>query len=272
MNIDFVIKEVYMRLAAAKIENAAMEAKWLSLETAGLSPCNLSDTLISAECFDEILKRTTRRINHEPLQYILESAPFRNLDLFVSPAVLIPRPETELLAQWVIDNLPVNGKFLDLGTGSGAIALAVAQERPDADVTAVDCSSDALQVAKINMSKYNLRLRLVLSDLFENLKDECFDLIGANLPYVSCNEYLDLSPEVKEYEPRLALTADNDGLALISRTIDGLKSHLTSDGAVIFELSPTQSLTVSSTLVQRGFNAEIRKDYTGRERFVCGRL
>ena len=159
-------------------------------------------------------------------------------------------------------------RVLDLGTGSGAIALSCAFERPDLAVTAADISSEALETARKNARRCGAEVRFVQSDLFSALEGEVFDLIGANLPYVTDEEYETLSPEVRDHEPRLALTAPEEGLALIFKTAEALDTHLVSGGKAAFELSPFQAPRLKDLLEKLGYNARIACDLTGRDRFV----
>ena len=257
MEKSSIIIGITEKLLAGGVVNAAQEARWLVEETS------------SAE---ELCSRVERRIAGEPLQYILGNAQFRYLTLDVDERVLIPRPETELLVDYVLKKLPPNGKLLDLGCGSGAIALSAAYEREDISVTAVDLSTDALAVARKNAEKNNLsqRVDFVHSDLFSALGSRKFDVIAANLPYVTEDEYPQLDPEVRDYEPQMALIAPDNGLELILRTIKSLPEYLTSRGAVIFELSPPQAEIVRSALIRQNFRAEIIYDLCRRERFVAG--
>ena len=247
-------KDIEKILKDAGISNFRQEARWICAES------------VSPE------SAARQRASGEPLQYVLGNAPFRELTLDVDRRVLIPRPETESLVDWVLRHLPENGKLLDLGCGSGAIALSVAYERRDADVTAVDLSPDALDVARHNAQKYALdtRVKFFHSDLFSALPGVKFDLIAANLPYVTEEEYPDLDPEVRDFEPFMALVAPDAGMFLMLKTIYGLDEHLNLPGAVIFELSPPQAVPISEALTARGFNAEILPDLCGRNRFVCG--
>ena len=230
---------------------------------------------LTPELWAKGLEIIERRLQNEPWQYIFQRAYFRDLTLKVTPAVLIPRPETELLVDWCIDILPEGGKVLDLGTGSGAIALSIATERPDAEVTACDISADALSIAMENaQNAAPNRVRWVESDLFAALPGEKFDLIAANLPYVTESEHLELSPEVKLFEPKLALTSGEDGLDLIRKTIEQAADHLSPHGAIILEMSSTQTDTVAELFCDtlQYCAIEIIKDYTNRTRFVAARL
>ena len=225
---------------------------------------------------EDLNKLIQRRIaNCEPIQYITNKAYFRNLELYVAPGVLIPRPETEILVDWVLNKAKKydNVKVLDVGTGSGAIALSIAQERPQFSVTALDISNDALTIAKKNLDNLKLNnVNLISSNLLDNIGSQKFNIIAANLPYVTFEEYEMLPLDVKLHEPQLALTAPNNGLELLYKTADSLKEHLTSDGCAIFELSPHQAPIFATDLSQYGFKTKILKDLTNRDRFVIGEL
>ena len=270
-------RELIEKLTAAGIESAGVEADILISELAGLDRTELflrSDTEVPAEVERKIRELGRRRANREPLQYLLGYTWFMNIRLDVSPEVLIPRPETERLVEWVMEKLPEKGSVLDLGTGSGAIALALAFERSDAAVTGVDISADALALALRNAEKLHLpSVRFLESDLFAALHGESFDLIAANLPYVTDEEHETLEPEVRIHEPRLALTAPDAGFALIRRAADAAPKHLNPGGAIIFELSPAQVPRLAAQLARSGAFEEIASmpDYTRRERFVTAR-
>ncbi len=254
-NLTAKIAEI---LKNSSVSNYRREAQWLVEES-------------SSE--QAAWENALRRAAGEPLQYVLGTAPFRDLMLKSDPRALIPRPETETLAQWIIDRTPAGGKVLDLGTGSGAIALAVATERPDTMVTAADISPDALALAQENALLCGAEnVSFIRSDLFSALENHRFDTIGANLPYVTEDEYAGLSPEVRDFEPVLALTAPENGLLLIRRTIENISNHLNPGGGAIFELSPHQAPQTAAMLEQAGLTAEIVKDLCGRDRFVTGEL
>lgn len=243
-------------LRQGNIANFAQEARWIAAELTG----------------DAALAAARRRAAGEPLQYVLGTAPFRDLMLAVDRRVLIPRPETEELVGWVVRKLPEKGSLLDLGTGSGAIALATAQERPDATVTAVDLSADALSVAENNARRCDLadRVEWLKSDLFSALSGRRFDLVAANLPYVTEEEYPALDAEVRDYEPRMALVAGDAGLELILRAVRELPEYLNRPGGAIFELSPPQAARAAAAVEAAGLRADILRDLCGRDRFVTG--
>ena len=222
---------------------------------------------VAEEEIERFLSAIARRAAREPAQYIVGNAPFRELELEVTPAVLIPRPETEELVGLALSRLAAGAKVLDMGTGSGAIAIALKTERPDLDVTAADASPEALAVARRNAARYEARISFILSDLWEAFPGKRFDFLAANLPYVSDSEYFRCEKEIF-FEPRRALTAPEEGLALIKRCIAGLGEHLTPGGGAVFEVGATQARAVYALGEKAGFAASIRCDMAGKERFV----
>ncbi len=273
------VRDLFRRAAAelekAGVEAPAAEAGALVAELCAVSPAEspLSPRPVTAAVaakFETILRR---RLEHEPWQYIFGKAYFYDLELEVTPAVLIPRPETELLVDRVLELLPATGTLLDLGTGSGAIALAVAKHRPRAHVTGAELSPEALEVAGRNLARLGFdNVELVPSDLFSALEGRRFDVIAANLPYVPEEDRPLLAPEVARHEPATALFASEGGLAAILRALDAAAEHLVPGGHVIFELDPRQATRIARRLEERGFVPTIRRDLTGRERFVEGAL
>jgi len=274
MRCDQLLREISAVLRAAGIENAGNEARWLVCEICKLSVADiLSGRMITEDKAGEVREAAARRAGHEPLQYILGSAPFGELELLVTPDVLIPRPETEVLVDLVSADLPPNGKVLDLGCGSGAIALLLAYRRHDAVVTAVDKSCAALKIAVKNAERYSLQTRVKFfeSDLFSALDEaEKFDFIAANLPYVTFEEYAELDDEVRVYEPQMALTAADDGAELMLHAVKEAAHFLTADGRVIFEMSPHQTERIAAALKAENFKTEVIRDQFGKERFVYG--
>jgi release factor glutamine methyltransferase len=228
----------------------------------------------AARRFGEIVRRRLRR---EPVAYILGRRGFRHIELAVDRRVLIPRPETELLVELALELRP--RRVLDVGTGSGAIALAIADELPDCEVVATDTSSAALEVARANAERLGLaeRVRFHEGTL---PRDETFDLILANLPYVAEPEWWSLQPEVTEWEPREALLAGPDGLDAIRAflleceraysRIPGRRAFAPAVAAL--EVGEGQAETVGGLLCGAGFgDVETRRDLAGIQRLVVGR-
>lgn len=194
-----------------------------------------------------------RRLAHEPIQYIVGQQEFYGLNLRVTPAVLIPRPETELLVEAVLQRLShiLPLRIADVGTGSGAIAIAVAANLPQAEVTALDLSPAALEVARANVAAHALeaRVRLAESDLLAAVAhDDAFDAILSNPPYVPLSDRETLHPQVREYEPALALFAAEDGLAIYRRLIPQAFAALRPGGLLALEIGYGQSHAVAALL------------------------
>jgi release factor glutamine methyltransferase len=222
---------------------------------------------ISSSLCEKCLLLLERRARHEPAQYLLGRAPFRELELKVTPAVLIPRPETEELVDLALELAPLDGKVLDMGTGSGAIPLALKSERPDLQMTGADLSLEALAIARENSQKLNLAVEFLHSDLWSALENRCFDLVTANLPYVSEAEYKMCEQEIF-YEPVMALTAPDEGLFLMKKMISELDSHLSPGGGAVFELSDGQNDLICAYGESCNFKAEMKRDLAGKKRFV----
>lgn len=207
----------------------------------------------------------TRRAKREPVAYILGRKEFRHLTLAVDPRVLIPRPETELLVEVGL-TLPQGARVADIGTGSGAIALALKQERPDLDVVGVDVSSGALSVARMNSQRLGLEVEWVERDL---LGDLSCDAVLANLPYIADDELL--PPEVAQYEPRRALLGGPDGLDLVRSLIEqaGQQPRVR---LIALEVGHAQAVATAALLEEAAFGEVERvRDLAGHERVVLGR-
>jgi release factor glutamine methyltransferase len=210
-------------------------------------------------------------MRNEPVQYVTGKAYFRRLALSVTPDVLIPRKETELVAQKAIDLIREHSfaAALDMCTGSGCIAISLATETPAA-VEACDISEKALVIARRNALNNGAAVRFFTSDMFSNA-DRSYDLIVCNPPYVSEEEYDTLTPDVRDHEPRLALVAEDDGYAFYRRIASEAPQHLNEGGMLVLEIGAQQARGVM-TLLKRNFEAVERyKDYEGRNRIVTAR-
>jgi release factor glutamine methyltransferase len=207
-----------------------------------------------------------RAVDREPVAYILGRRGFRQLELEVDGSVLIPRPETELLVEVGLE-LPPGARVLDLATGSGAVALALASERPDLRVGGSDLSPAALAVARANAARLGLPVDFVPGDLLDGPPGP-FDAVLANLPYVPTAELARLEPEVSRHEPRLALDGGPDGLDLIRRLV----AQATSVPLLALELGAGQADAVERLLGDAGFAAvERRRDLAGLDRVLVAR-
>lgn len=257
-------------LRAAGVEDARLDAELLLAEATGWDRARLAADPeaeippAAARRFGETVRRRLRR---EPVAYILGRRGFRQLELAVDSRVLIPRPETELLVELALELRPRS--VLDVGTGSGALALAIAAELPDAEVTATDTSSGALTVAAANAERLGLAARVEFCEGTLPPRGEEFDLVVANLPYVSERDWGDLQREVTEWEPREALLAGPDGLDVLRSAVPALAAVT---GTLALEIGQGQAAAVGELLRAAGHPAiESRPDLAGIERLVIGR-
>jgi release factor glutamine methyltransferase len=221
-----------------------------------------------------------RRARREPLQRILGWEEFRGLRLTLSPAVLVPRPETELLVELALAFLPAAGSgkrplVVDVGTGSGCVACALAAERPDVSVVATDRSPDSLRVAGENVRRLGLagRIRMVAADLLSAMGDECADLIVANPPYLPSAWLSGLAPEVREHEPRAALDGGPDGLAVLGPLMAQSSRIMRPGAALVVETAGgAQATDVARRAGASGLEGvAVHQDLAGVARFVTAR-
>ncbi len=258
-------QEAGAQLLEAGIENGLQEARWIFAQS-------LREARDGASLASLFRSRVSERANGHPLQYVLGTAEFYNVELEVGPGVLIPRPETERLVELVLERY-AGGDILDLCTGSGAIALALAKALPSAQVTAVDISPEALAYARRNLTRLGLgNVSLLEGDLFAPLPHGArFGLIVSNPPYVSEEEFSTVDAVVREYEPRLSLVAGEGGLAVLRRIAEGAREFLTPGGRLFCEMGETQGERAEVLFREAGLvEVEVLRDYTGRERFVTG--
>ncbi len=269
LTVGDALREGTRTLAAAGCESPRLDAELLLAEVLGLDRARL---LIAAReplqpdaaaRFAEVLARRRAR---EPVAYILGRRDFRFITLAVDPRVLIPRPETELLVEWAL-TLARGARVLDVGTGSGAVALALAAERPDLEVWGSDISQDALAVASANADALGLPVRFVAGDLLDGAPGR-FDAVLANLPYVEADAAL--APDVARFEPGMALYGGPDGLSTVRRLINAAAAA--GVPALALEIGAGQAGTVAALLQRAGFaGVERHRDLAGIERVLAGR-
>lgn len=195
-----------------------------------------------------------RRYGGEPLQYIRRRTEFYSREFYVDDRVLIPRPETELLVGAAIERAPPGGSVIDVGSGSGCIAITIERERPDLRVYSVDRSVDALAVATRNAARLGSRAAFVASDLLSAIGGQ-FDVIASNPPYVPLREYEELAVEVRIHEPQLALTPGPRGTEIIERLLDEARTHLRPNGCVILEIGYGQEDAIRAIAQEKRFQA-----------------
>ena len=212
----------------------------------------------------------TKLANHIPAQYIIGHAKFFGMQLKVDERVLIPRPETEELVELILsENLKDNLKVLDIGTGSGAIALALAKNRPDWSVTAADISKDALELATENAKSQDLDLTFIRTDCFSEISSK-YDIIVSNPPYISREDQEEVGLNVLHSEPHLALFADEDGLAIYRRIAEDSKDYLNDGGKIYLEIGYKQGQSVPALFTENFPEKRVRtlKDQFGQDRMV----
>ncbi|WP_061417569.1 peptide chain release factor N(5)-glutamine methyltransferase, partial [Streptococcus oralis] len=208
--------------------------------------------------------------SHKPAQYIIGQADFFGMQLKVDERVLIPRPETEELVELILaENPEENLKILDIGTGSGAIALGLAKNRPDWSVTAADISQDALELASENAKNQNLNIFFKKSDCFAEIFEK-YDIIVSNPPYISREDESEVGLNVLHSEPHLALFADEDGLAIYRRIVGDAKDYLTDGGKIYLEIGYKQGQSVPALFRKHLPKKRVRtlKDQFGQDRMV----
>ena len=220
---------------------------------------------INSDLLDALLQR---RYAGEPLQYIRRKTEFYSREFYVDDRVLIPRPETELVVEVAIERAPRAGKVIDIGTGSGCIAISIESERTDLQVTGVDRSVSALAVAALNRARLESRVTLAASDLFDAVRG-VFDIIVSNPPYVPQSEYDQLATEVRVHEPKMALTPGPSGTEIIEKILDQSHARLAANGCVILEVGYGQEDAVREIAeIKRYVVEEFLPDLAGIPRVI----
>lgn len=286
MNIGIVLSEAANFLKQSGIESPRLDAEVLLAHCLGVDRVGLyvnSHSEIEAGVRQAYWELVRRRGKGEPVAYLTGAKEFMGLEFLVTPAVLIPRPETELLVERAMSILKVSPgegvekkqAVVDTGTGSGAIAVSIARNLPEVEVFAVDVSGAALEVARLNARRHGVagRITFLRGDLLLPLPEYLsgkIDLITANLPYIPCGEIEGLMPDVGLFEPRLALDGGEDGLEPYRRLIPMAEKILAPGGSLLMEIGPGQGQKLASMLEQQ-WRCEIVFDLAGRERLVAAR-
>ncbi len=273
-NLLDTLKKATDFLARKGLEKPRAEAEHLFAAGLGLKRLDLYlqfERLLTDGEVEKLRALTVRRGNREPLQHIVGQVEFRDLVLKSDKRALIPRPETEELVDLALALFPAeqNVRVLDLGTGSGAIALALASERPAWSVEAVDRSEDALALARENAARCGLEARVAFaaSDWFGAVTD-AYDLIVSNPPYLTDAEVAEAEPEVRQYDPHSALIAPEDGLADLRIILEGAHRHLRSGGWVLCETGIGQHAALAALSARLGYAEAVGlPDMSGRPRF-----
>ncbi|MGH2818039.1 MAG: peptide chain release factor N(5)-glutamine methyltransferase [Actinomycetota bacterium] len=272
-----MLARIESTLAEAGIETAAREARWLLEAATGerITELYAKSEELPGPVVERAVELTGRRVSGAPLQYVTGVAGFRRLELAVGPGVLIPRPETEVVAERAIQRLPSRGIIVDVGTGSGAIALSIADERPDARVYGTEISETAIEWAQRNVSTLRLSIELVRGDLFDGLPPELageVDVVVSNPPYVAVGDADALPTEVVDHEPAEALFAGEEGLQVIADIAMRAREWLRPGGWLILEIGFAQSEAVLRLLTNHDYaQVAAHPDLSGHLRVAEGR-
>jgi release factor glutamine methyltransferase len=277
MKLDALVRQGATLLEKAGVENPRMESLWLLAFGLGLSSAQViirgseEAKLDFLPIWEELIRR---RLAGEPLAYITGRQPFYDLDFIVTPEVLIPRPETEVLVAqaWGFLKNKTSPKVLDVGTGSGAIAVSLAKNLPRAKIWAVDISPEALKVAQANALANQVSVNFILGDLWDAPFNEViyWDAVCANLPYVKSGDCPQL-PLAVQSEPKLALDGGVDGLSLVRRLLKNALGRMQNGGRIFLEVAPGQTQTVKNILESDGWvEVMIVPDSSGLMRVVTG--
>ena len=271
-SIADALRRTAERLEAAGCESPRLDAELLLAHVLGISRAGLygeSRLTLSDEERAELEPLVVRRERREPLAYVLGEWGFRRLTLKVDWRVLVPRSETEIVVERCLSLVAGLGEphVLDIGTGGGAIALAIADEHPGAHVTAIDASEDALAVARENAERTGLPVELVHRDLFDGLPEGPWDLVVSNPPYVRPDEIESLEPEVRDWEPRTALVGEG-ATAVVARSA---REVLRPGGALVLEVADGAAAEVAALLRKLGYrDVAVTPDLAARDRVVEG--
>ena len=272
------------RLLGAGIDSARLDAELLLGCALGMSREELmvaatkKVSVAESDRYEDLLRR---RLNREPLAYITGQQEFWSLGFLVSGDVLVPRPETETLVERALKHLAaINNheapRILELGTGSGAIAVALASELPEAEIVATEIAPAALEIARRNASRNGVAIRFLQGDLFTALDQELekdVDLIVSNPPYIPRGEIAQLEAEVSRWEPRAALDGGVDGLDFYRRIAEEAPGYLRQGGAIAVEIGATMGSAALALFRNNPayLDAQVYKDYSGRDRVVIAR-
>lgn len=273
MTVGEVLRRATEYLAGKGVESPRLDAEHLLGKALGLTRVQLymeHDRRLTDAERDGFRELVRRRGAREPLAYVLGEWGFRRLTLATDRRALVPRPETEVLVERclaLLDGAPAP-RVLDVGTGTGAIALALADEHPGARVTAVDVSAEALELAAENMGRTGIEVELVQQDLTAGLGDAEYDLVVSNPPYVTQEEWRTLEPEVRDWEPRLATVGEDHTDEIAEHAFGALRPG----GHLVLEVADPRAHEVAALLERCGYeDVAVTEDLAGRDRIVEGR-
>lgn len=258
-----------------EVPSPRLSIEWILAEVLGVKRLDLYmafDRPLTQAELEQLRPLIKRRAGHEPLQYVTGSTDFYNLNLTLTPDVLIPRPETEELVTMILDVEPVDKpiSILDIGTGSGCIALAIKKERPHWKVTAIDNSEKALQIARQNARRHELDVTFHQSSFQLWQTNHKWNVIVSNPPYIHEEEIDELADQVIKFEPRNALITE-DVLAMYRELMGFSKRHLEPDGSFYFEINENEGPNLLKILNTSPFECRLENDISNRTRFIIGK-
>ncbi|HLB58829.1 MAG TPA: peptide chain release factor N(5)-glutamine methyltransferase [Bdellovibrionota bacterium] len=276
-----LLKEAEEFLVQHGIENPRLNAEELLGFVLKRDRCSiyLDCLTLSTRDSEKYKELLTKRASHVPLQHLLGTQQFRDVELFVGPGVFIPRPETELMGTYLDDLIRLNGlntfKCLEIGTGTGAIPLSLVQEHPEGNCVALDVSSSACEWAEKNFAKYpelNPQITLIQMDCKDFYSSDRFDFVISNPPYIPKGLIPTLPKEVRDSDPLLALDGGDDGLEVIRKIADGCHNWLKPGGWLLLEIGEDQGEEVVRLLKSKSFSQiSVKPDLTERDRFVVAK-
>jgi release factor glutamine methyltransferase len=264
----------YLQTALLLAKQANIDEKKVKLLLAEVLQVSLPelplhyDRLLSESKAGSFRSYIRQLMTHKPVQYILQKAWFYGLELFVNEEVLIPRPETEGLVEWVLAENATSADVLDIGTGSGCIALALKANNPSLHISAVDNSPFALQVAMVNARQLQLDIQFYQKNYYPHHSRK-YDILVSNPPYISSADYLLLPAEVRDYEPQSALAAGRDGLADYRKIISRAAAHTHPHSQIYLEIGEQQAAAITAIAHRYGYqDVVVKQDLTGRDRYL----
>ena len=263
-------------LVSNGFKNVRQEIEWMLCDLLKIDRSDIYlkiNSKISKRNFSKLKEWINQRLKNKPLQYITGKTEFYGHQIFVSSDVLIPRPETERLVDIAIDTIKnlSKPKILEVGTGSGCISIALGSAKKDANILSLDVSDSALEIAKINTKKNNIsNIKFLKLDFLESIPKGQYDLIISNPPYISKNEMKEIMLDVKEFEPKIALTDNNDGLEFYRRFSNKAKKMINEKGSLILEVGiGSHPIRVREIFHSSGFNKiDLISDYNGDPRVI----
>lgn len=276
MTVSQAVNDIRLRLKSKNIASADIDSQLIvakAINTTRVFVLTHSERELTNSEIESVESMTDLRLENMPMQYILGKCEFMGLDFEVTKDTLIPRGDTEVLVETALDIIKKEGytSAIDIGTGSGAIAVSIAKYI-DISVTAVDISRQALSIAIKNAKNNNVNLQFVESDLFSEVNNK-FDIVISNPPYIESSVIPSLEPNVKDYEPMLALDGGEDGLYFYKKIINECHEYINNNGSIAFEIGYNQGKAVSKLLTEKGFcDVKVIKDLAGLDRVVVGKF